>query len=390
MSVDDNLRSWATPRQLEILEAVEKYGTQRAAAEALGIAHGTVGDVMSALKKRAARAGYSPEHDNKRPVPDGFRLKGTSTLYDAEGNLKLQWVKSTIDHERADEIARQAVEALSRSVEGMAPITPAPLRVMSDLLAVYPFGDPHVGLYVWAKECGDAFDLEIGRKLTLGAVDRLVATAPSAETAILLLLGDVYHQNDQTNQTPAHRHQLDVDSRYVKVLQVGIETYRHAILRALEKHKRVIVKAVPGNHDPQAIWALIFTLAAYFSNEPRVEVDIGPAKHWYFRFGKVLIGSTHGDTTKHEKLGGVMACDRAKDWGETKHRVWLTGHVHSKRVTELPGVVCESFRTLAAQDSYAAGHGYRAGRDMCCIVYHSEHGEIERHTCDIGMLQEAA
>jgi hypothetical protein len=304
--IDPKLREFATERQCAILDALDKHGTQRAAAEALGLSHGTVGDAMAGLKKRAARSGWSPTHDMTHIVPDGFRLKGTSTLYDAEGKPKLQWVKSTIDHERAEEIARQAVEALSSSVEGMAPLTEPPARVMSDLLAVYPFGDPHVGLYVWAKECGDAFDLEIGRKLTLGAVDRLVATAPAAETAILLLLGDVYHQNDQTNQTPSHKHPLDVDSRYVKVLQIGIETYRHAIIRALQKHKRVIVKAVPGNHDPQAIWALIFTLAAYFSNETRVEVDIGPAKHWYFRFGSVLIGSTHGDTTKHEKLGGVM------------------------------------------------------------------------------------
>lgn len=389
MATETGLRQFATSRQCEFLDAIEKHGTMNAAAAAMGLSAGTISNAMAALKAKAARAGYSPDHDNTRPVPDGFRLKGTSTLYGKDGELKLQWVKSTIDHERADEIARQAVEALSRSVEGMAPLTEPPAHVMSDLLAVYPFGDPHVGLYVWAKECGDAFDLEIGRKLTLGAVDRLVATAPPAETAILLLLGDVYHQNDQTNQTPAHRHQLDVDSRYVKVLQIGIETYRHAILRALEKHRRVIVKAVPGNHDPQAIWALIFTLAAYFSNEPRVEVDIGPAKHWYFRFGKVLIGSTHGDTTKHEKLGGVMACDRAKDWGETLYRYWYTGHIHSKTVTEVPGVICESFRTLAAQDSYAAGHGYRAGRDMQCIVHHKDFGEIERHRADIALLEAA-
>jgi hypothetical protein len=387
--VDDKLREFATERQAVIFDAVKQYGSHRAAAEALGLAHGTVGDSMQALKKKAAKAGWSPDHDMTHIVPDGFRVKGTSTLYDAEGKPKLQWVKSTIDHERAEEIARQAVEALSSSVEGMAPLTEPPARVMSDLLAVYPFGDPHVGLYVWAKECGDAFDLEIGRKLTLGAVDRLVATAPAAETAILLLLGDVYHQNDQTNQTPSHKHPLDVDSRYVKVLSIGIETYRHAILRALERHRRVIVKAIPGNHDPQAIWALIFTLAAYFSNEPRVEVDIGPAKHWYFRFGKVLIGSTHGDTTKHEKLGGVMACDRAKDWGETLYRYWYTGHIHSKTVTETPGVVCESFRTLAAQDSYAAGHGYRAGRDMLCIVHHKDFGEIERHRADIALIEAA-
>ncbi|VWC90160.1 hypothetical protein BLA17378_04513 [Burkholderia aenigmatica] len=386
---DPKLREFATARDIEILDAIDRCGSGSAAAVELGIHKSNANRAIQALKKRAAKMGWSPSHDMTHVVPDGFRVKGVSTYYDDEGKVRGQWVKSTVDHDRAEEIARQTVEALSNSIEGMAPLTAAPERVMSDLLAVYPFGDPHVGLYVWAKECGDAFDLEIGRKLTFGAVDRLVASAPAAETAILLLLGDVYHQNDQTNQTPAHRHQLDVDSRYVKVLQIGIETYRHAILRALEKHKRVILKAVPGNHDPQAIWALIFTLAAYFSNEPRVEVDIGPAKHWYFRFGKVLIGSTHGDTTKHEKLGGVMACDRPEDWGQTKFRYWYTGHIHSKTVTELPGVTCESFRTLAAQDSFAAGHGYRAGRDMQCIVHHKDFGEIERHRADIALLEAA-
>jgi hypothetical protein len=26
---------------------------------------------------------------------------------------------------------------------------------------------------------------------------------------------------------------------------------------------------------------------------------------------------------------------------------------------------------------------------MCCIVHHREHGEIERHRCDVGMLEAA-
>lgn len=389
MNVDPKLREWATPRQLQVIDAIEKHGSHRAAAAALGMSHGSVGDSMAGLKSRAAKHGWSPDHDMQRVVPDGFRLKGTSTLYDADGNLKLQWVKSTVDHKRAEEIARQAVAALSGEIEGMAPLTEPPEHTLMDLLTVYPFGDPHVGLYTWAKECGNDFDLEIGRKLTLGAVDRLISSAPAAATAILLLLGDVFHMDDQTNQTPAHRHQLDVDSRFVKVLQVGIETYRHAILRALEKHQRVIVKAIPGNHDPHAIWSLAFTLAAYFSNEPRVEVDLSPSKFWYYRFDKVFIGSTHGDTVKHGQLGGIMAADCPEDWGQTKFRYFYTGHIHSKTVTELPGLVCESFRTLAAQDAYAAGHGYRAGRDMLCIVHHRTHGEIERHRVDVGMLEAA-
>ena len=53
---------------------------------------------------------------------------------------------------------------------------------------------------------------------------------------------------------------------------------------------------------------------------------------------------------------------------------------------EFSGLTWESFRTLAAKDAWAAGRGYRAGRDMLCIVHHREHGEIERHRVDIGMI----
>jgi hypothetical protein len=115
-------------------------------------------------------------------------------------------------------------------------------------------------------------------------------------------------------------------------------------------------------------------------------VDLSQSKFWFYRFGKVLLGATHGDTVKHDQLLGVMAADQAENWGQTKHRYFYTGHVHHQSVREYPGLICESFRTLAAKDAYAAGHGYRAGRDMVAIIHHREHGEVERHRCDIGML----
>jgi len=387
MQIDERLLEWATERQVEYIRAVNAAGTVRGAATALGVNKKTIEAAILSATRRAAAAGYAPENDMVRPVPDGFKVKGVSTYYNADGVPSGQWVKSEVDRERQEQLVREAVAALSEEVRGLAPITQPPERNCSEFLAVYPFGDPHVGLYVWSRESGEDFDLEIGRRITLGAVDRLVSSAPPAETAILLLLGDVFHANDQSNLTPGHKHQLDVDSRYVKVLGVGIETYRHAILRALEKHSRVVVKCIPGNHDPQAIWSLAFTLDAYFSAEPRVTVDLGPSKFWYYRFGKVLIGSTHGDTVKQGQLGGIMATDQPRDWGETVHRYWYTGHVHHSSVVELPGVVCESFRTLAARDAYAAGHGYRAGRDMRCIVHHRDYGEVERHRCDVGMIE---
>lgn len=384
--IDERLKEWATDRQRQVIDAVNEHGSMRKAAKALGVAYNAVCEAVASAKRKAALFGYSPEHGMTRTVPDGFKVRGVSTFYDQDGKARGQWVKSSADDAAREQMARAAIEALSEEVRGLAPLTKPPARAMSDLLTVYPLGDPHIGMYAWAKEAGDDFDLEVARRLTLGAVDRLMQSAPSSETAIILPLGDVFHMDDQTNTTPAHKHQLDADGRFVKVLQVGIETFRHAVLRALERHQRVIVRFVQGNHDPHAVWSLAFTIAAYFSSEPRVEVDLSPSKFWFYRFGKVLIGATHGDTVKHDKLLGVMACDRPQDWGETKHRYWYTGHIHQTTVNELQGVRCESFRTLAAKDAYAAGHGYRAGRDMVAIVHHREHGEVERHRCDVGMV----
>jgi len=389
VKVDPDLYQFCTVRQLEQLEAIEKHGSIRKAATALGVTKNAIDTALAGVRKKAALQGYSPTHDMTKTVPDGFKVRGVSTYYNAEGKPAGQWVKSEIDREKSLELMRTCVQALSEEVSGMAPLIPAPAHTFADLLAVYPLGDPHFGMYAWAKEVGDDFDLKVARRLTMGAVDRLVASSPAADTALILPLGDIFHANDQTNQTPAHKHQLDVDSRFVQVLQVGIETFRHCILRALEKHARVVVRFVSGNHDPQAVWALAFTISAYFETEPRVEVDLSPAAHWFYRFGKCLIGATHGDKSKAEQLLGVMACDRAEDWGQTKHRYWYCGHVHHSSVKEFPGVTVETFRTLAASDAYAAGHGYRAGRDMRSIIIHREHGEVERHRVDVGMLEAA-
>ncbi|MGZ4851223.1 MAG: oxidoreductase [Candidatus Bathyarchaeia archaeon] len=381
------LNDYATARQREIMAAITSEGSERAAAKKLGIGKSTVSSAKQAVLYKAAARGYSPDHDLVHPVPDGFKLKGSSTLYDmTTGEAKIQWIKSTADTERQEQLFKEALAVMCSEVPHHEPIK-APEETSKDLLNVIPIGDPHHGLYAWALESGDDFDSDIARRLTLGAVDRLLESAPNSHTCIILPLGDVFHSNDQSNVTPGHKHQLDVDSRFVKVLGIGIDTYRHAIIKALEKHEEVIVRFVDGNHDPQAIWALAFTIQAYFSDNPRVKVDLSPSKFWYYRFGKVLIGATHGDTVKHDSLLGVMACDRAEDWGATKHRYWYSGHVHHQSVKEYPGVVCESFRTLAAKDAYAAGHGYRAGRDMVCITHHRDHGEIERHRCDIGMLK---
>lgn len=380
-----HLYEFCTVRQLEVIQAIEKAGSIRGGAKTLGLNYSSALQHLDLAKKKAAQQ-LPAMHDYTKRVPDGFGLKGVSQYIDKDGKIAGQWVKSTADQQRQAEIQRAAIEALSIEIKGLAPIIQGPKHTLEDLMCIIPVGDPHFGLYVWAQECGADFDTDIARKLSIAAADRLIASTPNCSLGILLLLGDITHANDQTNATPGHKHQLDVDSRFVRVISITVETWRHIILRMKEKFGKVVGKLLPGNHDPQAVWALAYALNAYFSNDPCVEIDLGPSKFWYYKFGNVLIGSTHGDTVKPERLPGIMAADKPQDWGASRHRYWYTGHIHSKNTMEFPGVLWESFRTLAPADSYASQYGYRSGRDMVAIIHHREHGEIERHRCDVGML----
>ncbi len=383
----EKLKEWATPRQAEYIDAVAKYGSNQKAARALGVSRRTVDKAIGLVKLAAASKGYSPSHDMTRTVPDGFNVRGVSTYYNAEGKAAGQWVKSSADADRRDEILREFAAALADDVKGLAPITTPPARGNDDLMCVYPMGDPHFGMYAWWQDAGADFDLDIAERLTCGAIDRLVSSAPAASTALLLNLGDMFHADNQKNMSQSG-HQLDVDGRWAKVQQIGLRAMIYAIRRLLEKHSRVIFRINRGNHDGHSSYALALMVSCYFHDEPRVEVDLSPAVTWYHQFGRVLIGSTHGDTIKGPDMLGIMAADKAEAWGTSEHRYWYVGHVHHQDTKEYRGGVVEYFRTLAARDAWHQGQGYRAGRDMRLIVLHKEFGEVERHRCDVAMLDE--
>jgi len=381
----DELRQFATIRQLEIIDALNKYGSNRKAAAALGICYGTIQRSMEGLKKRAAKQGYSPDHDMTHIVPDGYLVKGVSTYYNKDGKPTGQWVKSSVDSDRQLELIKEFVLTLADDIKGIASITKPPKYANDDLLTVIPMGDPHFGLYAWQEDAGDNFDLNIAEQLTCSAIDRLIASSPNSKTALLLNLGDMFHADNQKNVTNSG-HQLDVDGRWAKVQQIGLKAIIYALKRLLEKHEQVIFRINKGNHDGHSSYALALMISCYFTNEPRIHVDLSPSVSWYYQFGKVLIGSTHGDTVKGKDMLSIMAADKPEEWGKSKYRYWYVGHVHHKDVKEYHGGIVEYFRTLAARDAWHQGQGYRAGRDMCSIILHKEYGEIERHTCDIGML----
>jgi len=369
----------------ELLAAIAEHGSNTKAAKALGMDRRTVDRRM----KRLALRGFSPAHDMTKTVPDGYTVKGVSSYYDRDGNLAGQWVKSTADQERQREIMLEAVAAMVADLPRLAPRKAAGTW-RQDLLTAYPIGDPHVGMRAWGEECGEDWDLAIAEQVHCAAMASLVESSPESEQALLVNLGDLFHYDSMAPVTPRSGHMLDADGRYSKMIHVGIKVMRQCIESALVKHKRVHVINAVGNHDETGALWLSAALSHVYEREPRVTVDTSPGVFNYYRWGKVLIGVHHGHTAKADKLPGVMAADRPQDWGETRHRYWWQGHIHHASVKEYPGVIVESFGTLASRDAYATAGGWRSREAMQAIVLHREHGEVGRNTRHAEMFREAA
>ena len=371
----------------EIIAALREHGSQAKAARALGLNLRTLERRIPLL----ARKGYSPDHDMVHPVPDGFMAKGVSGLYRrGEPEPLLQWVMSSVDHVRQAEMQQAVIAALQEEVRGLWVPFKAPKVTLENELSAYLIGDAHFGLYAWAEEAGEDFDTSIASKDLRAAIDELVDRAPPSATGYLVDVGDFLHADSRNNSTPASGNQLDVDTRFPRVVKIAVAALRYCIGRMLQKHTRVEVFITPGNHNPNSAGWLAMVLAAYFERDKRVIIETSPGKYFYRRFGNTLIGITHGDKTKMADLPGIMATDRAQDWGQTQHRYWWTGHIHHTRHQEFRGCFVESFNTLAASDAWHHESGYRSSRQMQRIDIDASQGIVGRRLCSIGMIRAKA
>ena len=349
-------------------------------------------DKRASLDKRSASRAWAP-HLDADAVPPGYRVRGVSVLRDADGHVKLSWHKTTKEPDDPYETARQIAEGLADGggLRELPPIAP-PDRRCDDLLSVFPLGDPHIGLYCWAEECGESFDLQTAIDQYLAVASILFKRAPVGSDALIIELGDFYHADDPLYRTSSGKNVVDVDTRYGKVIPAGFDIMATLIDAALQQHDTVRVWALRGNHDDRTTLALRGYLQGRYHGNNRVVLDSTPGKFHFHEFGANLIGATHGDGLKGKRartLHEIMTLDQRPAWGRTKHAKWYVGHVHHESVEETGGCIVETYRTLAPKDAWHTASGYRSGRDTRLEVVHREHGWIERHIVPISEIQVA-
>lgn len=357
----------------ETVELCNKYGGYRLAARAINVPDST----MQRRWERARNAGLVPATREMHAAPDGFLVKGTSTLVDADGRAKLQWIKTHIDADKFRAMTEAACRAAAEKVRALAPVK-APTRTAADLATLYTLTDCHVGMLAWGKETGEPWDLEIAERTLTETLIAMMESAPAAEVGIVNQLGDFLHFDSLKPLTPEHGHILDADSRYQKIVEVAVRILRRIVEHALTKHKRVQVYMHEGNHDPAgSVWLRVLFSALYAKNK-RVVVEQSPLPYAAFQWGKTMLAFHHGHMSKNNSLPLYFAAKFPEMWGSTTKRYIHTGHRHHVEEKEHPGVKVIQHPTLAAEDAYAARGGWLSERQATSITYHKEAGEVAR------------
>jgi hypothetical protein len=322
-------------------------------------------------------------------LPEGVKLRGTSTLTDTRtGETVLQWVKTT-----ADEAAREA--ALLAGIKAMGEKLPrekpraAPKRCRADLLNQYTITDYHLGMLAWGEETGADWDMAIAEQMLVDWFAAAIAQSPDAAVGVFAQIGDFLHWDGMDAVTPAHKHLLDADTRFQKLVRVSIRAVRRVVGMLLDKHERVHLIMAEGNHDPaSSIW-LREWLAAIYENEPRVTVDVSPDPYYCVEHGDTALFYHHGHKRKPVDIDTVFAAKFREVFGRTKYAYAHMGHLHHVDVKETNLMIVEQHRTLAAPDAYAARGGWMSGREAQVITYSKQWGEVGRVRVSNRMLEAA-
>jgi len=386
MKFDAKMASFATVRDLEYMEAIEKYGSITKAAKHFGTDRRAIQKSLDRVKKRAAIAGYSPQHDMTHPVPDGFKVRGVSTYYNNDGKAVGQWVKSGIDETRQQEIIKEIVDGMCEQVP-RADVTMPPIGTVDSLCTVYTLTDSHVGMLAWHKEGGEDWDLSIAEKTLVGCFEQMVKSSPDASTCVVAQLGDFLHYDSALSAvTPQSGHSLDADGRMPKMVKTAIRILRTVVDRALKKHQKVVLLLAEGNHDiSSSVW-LRAMFQALYENEPRIQVIDSELPYYVYQHGKTMLAWHHGHLSKNNALPILFASQFPKMWGETTKRYAHCGHRHHVEEKEHSGMTVIQHSTLAARDAYAARGGWMSERHVTSITYSDKYGQVARNTVTPEML----
>lgn len=174
---------------------------------------------------------------------------------------------------------------------------------------------------------------------------------------ILFIWSHDFFNIDGLTKTTTGGTPQDVSTRFANMYKQG----KRMLIQGIDLLKQIApveTVQVGANHDRLTSYTMSEVLDAWYRNDENVIIDNDPLSRKYRRFGKCLIGFSHGHAEK-KRLGKIMPVEARKDWGETLFCEIHAGHLHSEQaVKEENGVIVRYLSSASGTDNWHFESGY--------------------------------
>lgn len=381
--LDDDLLQWATPVQRRCFDAYNKHGSQRAAAEALGVSKNAVFESLDRLRRTAARNGHAPGHFADGTAP-GYRM-GKVTIQRGPGGVERVWERQHPETENLEQMISH-FETRLETFKRLAPIKLNRDARADKLVNFLGLFDLHIGEKISADDPAGRWDIAIAKQTITASVADAIERAPKAKRLVLCFGGDAIHYDGLLPVTPKSRHVLHSDGDFDDMADAVLDVATYAIDHGLRTHEEVFLIWAEGNHDEASSVWMRKMLARIYAEEPRLTVVQSKIPYYALQFGQVMIGVHHGHRAKLTRYSGIFANMFRQMWGATTYAYGHRGHEHHIHEKEADGMVATQHPSLAPSDDYASGMGLISRRGCMMITYHEDYGEVDRRTSRPEML----
>ena len=242
-------------------------------------------------------------------------------------------------------------------------------------LLVIDIADLHIGKL--SSGLGDDYNMKIAVKRAKDGLMGILDRTSGYDIDKILFIGgnDILHTDGLKRATTAGTPQ-DTDGNWNDNFSVAKQLYVEVLETLLTIADVHYIHNI-SNHDVANGYFLSQVMEAWFRNCENITFDIDIKHRKYFKYGKCLIGSTHGDGAKEALLPGLMAHEASKYWANTKYRTFFCHHIHHRVAKDYIGVSIQYVRSASGTDRWHGTHGFTgAPKAIEGFLFHPKYGQV--------------
>ncbi|MDP0925729.1 hypothetical protein Q0601_00945 [Paracoccus onubensis] len=393
-----------TPEQQAALDAMEQYGSQRKAAEALGISRAGLRSRLDGARKHVDPGPAVTEAAEKIGLNMAVIKGGWVTPRGLSARFSIP------DTDGYQEVLEEIRESIEELMNGKRPSLPDRFESREGSMLFVSPADVHIGKLSVQTETGVTYNSDIAaHRLAEGCRSIIRRSKGMSCSRVALVIGNDISHIDRPDRRTTSGTPQDTCGTIFTIHKAAFKGYVDAINHARAEGLEVHLYFVPSNHD----WVLGYTIAqavwAYFHDHPNVhanEYTMSENHRKYIRFGGNNIGITHGDGAKESDLPQLMMRETGHHAAETLHHYWYIHHYHHKikknaglnpqsrekdhiamtainigiGAMEGDNTAIEVIRSPSAPDGWHHRNGYLNRQAVEAFVHHARDGQTDRLT----------